>query len=380
MNAAFAAIVKLIDRHVLFQCLQTFMMALCAFVGLLLLQNVYDNLKDLVEFGAGPWEILRYYVVLLPGYLPSVLPLVFMISILFSLGQLHRNSEITAMRACGLGMWRITRSLWLLGALLTASLFALNSKLVPWSVEQARLIWDNYTFARELESRGADQVGLVRALAYNDFGSGRLWFINRFSEYNFRAYGVTVSQLDKEGREATRTMASEGYYDEVAGHWVLMAGRILSFDAASGEPVSSIPFVKRSFEELREDPKLMQLREKRAKDLSLLELRSVLASMPPNGDPERNAYLVRYYSMAASPLICLVIVGIAVPFATSGVRVNPMVGTSKAMGLFFAYYALSNIATTLGSQGRIAPLLAAALPPASAALLALWLARRSRFA
>ena len=56
-------------------------MALCAFIGLLLLQNVYDNLKDLIDFGAGIGEIIYYYAVLLPSYLPTILPLVFMISI-----------------------------------------------------------------------------------------------------------------------------------------------------------------------------------------------------------------------------------------------------------------------------------------------------------
>ncbi|MFA5257457.1 MAG: LptF/LptG family permease [Opitutales bacterium] len=370
---------KLIDRHVLYQCLQTFAMALCAFIGLLLLQNVYDNLKDLVEMGAGAADILLYYAVLLPSYLPTILPLVFIIAILFSLGQLHRNSEIVAMRACGLSLWRITRSIWALGLVLAVALFALNARIVPWSVEQARAIWDNYSYTRDLKTRSADEVGIVRALAFNNFKDNRLWFINRFSQYNFRAYGVSVSELDGRQRERMRVVANEGYFDEVAHCWVLQHGRIVAFDPVSQDVVRSTPFERKVFEDLTDDPLMMQLREKRPKDLSFNELRLVLANMPTEGDPDRASYLVRYYSVAASPLICLIVVGLGVPFAVSGVRVNPMVGISKAMGLFFAYFALSSIASTLGSQGSIPPMLAAGLPPACAAVTALWLARRARF-
>jgi lipopolysaccharide export system permease protein len=135
-----------------------------------------------------------------------------------------------------------------------------------------------------------------------------------------------------------------------------------------------------AFSQLSEAPITMQLREKKAKDLSFNELRTVLASIPTTGDPDRNGYLVRYYAMAASPLICLIVVGISVPFAVSGVRVNPMVGISKATGIFFGYYALASIATMLGTQGQIPPLVAALLPPMCAAVLAVWLAFRARFA
>lgn len=371
---------NLIDRHVLSECLKTFAMALCAFVGLLLLQNVYDNLKDLIDMGVGWRSILYYYGVLLPSYLPTVLPLVFMISILFSLGQLHRNSEIVAMRACGLGLWKITRSIWVLGAALSLALFVLNAKIVPWSVEESRSIWDGYSYSTQLKTKSADEVGVVNSLAFNNFKDKRLWFVNRFSKYSGRAWGVMVSQLGDHNAEVMRVMASEGRFDAARGHWILLKGRVISFDRESQEIVRSVPFEEREFDDFTETPITMQLREKRAKDLSMSEVSTVLSTIPPTGDPDRPQYLVRYYSMGLSPLICLIVVGISVPFAVTGVRVNPLIGLSKAMGLFFAYYALASIATMMGGQGRMSPLAAAALPPACAAVLALWLAWRARFA
>ena len=371
---------KLIDRHVLFQCLQTFFMALCAFIGLLLLQNVYNNLKDLIDMDAGPLGILYYYAVLLPSYLPTILPLLFMIAILFSLGQLHRNSEIVAMRACGLSIWRIARSIWLTGVVLAVSLFVLNASIVPWSVEKSHEIWDGYSIAKQLKNnKSEDEIGLVHDLAFNNFHKNRIWFINRYSRYKQRAYGIMVSQLNDQHGELKRILANEGFYDIDTGCWVFLHGRMVSFDPETQDVVRSLPFERLEANELTETPLVMQLREKQAKDLSFNELRAVLKSLPPHGDPDRDGYLVRYYTMAASPLICLIVVGISVPFAVSGVRVNPMVGISKSMGIFFAYYAISSISTMLGAKGHIPPLGAALFPPFCAALLAVWLAFRARF-
>ncbi len=370
---------KIVDRHVLAQCLQTFALALCAFVGLLLLQNVYDNLKDLIDYGAGMGGILHYYAVLLPSYLPTILPIVFMIAVILSLGRLHQQNEIIAMRACGLDLWSITRSIWWLALLLTALMFVLNAKVVPWSVERSREIWDGYSYASQIREQGTEDVGIVRSLAYNDYQSRRLWFFNRFSKYNNRAWGITISQLDAQGREKSRIYANEGHYDEQAACWVLSKGRIVSFGQGGGDIVRSVPFGTQAFAELAEHPQLMLLRQKRAKDLSFNELHDVLAHMPLRGDPDRRGFLVRYYSMAASPLICLVAVGLAVPFAVTGVRVNPMVGLSKSLGLFLLYFAIASVCTALGSQGKVEPLTAVLLPPTCAAALALVLYRRAKF-
>jgi lipopolysaccharide export system permease protein len=71
---------------------------------------------------------------------------------------------------------------------------------------------------------------------------------------------------------------------------------------------------------------------------------------------------VRYYGLLADTLGPLIILAIAVPFAVSGVRVSPVVGVSKSIGLFFAYYLLTTLASMLGGKGYMDPLWAACLP------------------
>ena len=89
-------------------------------------------------------------------------------------------------------------------------------------------------------------------------------------------------------------------------------------------------------------------------------------------------YAVRYYGLIADVLGPLIVIAIAIPFAVAGVRVNPVVGVSKSIGLFFLYYVLTSFATTLGAKGYVAPVVAAWLPHGSMAVVAIWFFARLR--
>ena len=145
------------DRYIFSEWVKTFALAMGLTLGLLLMEDMYDDLPDLLAYGANIGDVAWYYRVLLPSFLPIVLPLALMISVLFSLGNLHRNNEIIAMRACGLSLYKLTRSLWTMVIVFTFLLFYLNAQLVPWSVEQSRKIWDNYAFAEQLTKKNEEK-------------------------------------------------------------------------------------------------------------------------------------------------------------------------------------------------------------------------------
>jgi lipopolysaccharide export system permease protein len=94
----------------------------------------------------------------------------------------------------------------------------------------------------------------------------------------------------------------------------------------------------------------------------LFELRRVIAHHRETGSPKLLAYELRYASLLAESLMPLVIIAFAVPFAVAGVRVNPAVGVSKALGLFVVYFVAMRLGLVLGGRGVLAPVLAAGLP------------------
>ncbi len=369
----------LLDRYIFREWLKVFLLSLGATAGILLLEDMYNHLDDLISYGATGAQIGRYYLLLVPSLLPAVLPLSLLISVLFILGVLHRNNELTAMRAAGLDLFKITRSLWFAGALVALLLLYLNGDLVPRSILARREWEDSMRFAAEARRASAKDVGIVNQLGFDNRKDRRLWFMNRFSERTFQGFGVCVYQMDANGREVTRIVAREGYYDDApdARHWVMIEGRELAFDNA-GSPTRSMPFKKKAYPNLTEEPRLMKTLLKRPVDLSLFELREVLSKIEPQHNERLRAYEVRYHGIIASPFACIVVVGIAIPFAVAGVRSNPMVGVSKSAGLFFAYYVIANVFNLLGAQGHIPTIAAAWAPNVCMLSLAIWLFSRVR--
>lgn len=352
----------LLDRYILREWLKILGLILCATMGLLLMQALYDNFRDLIEVGAGTRDMLLYYAVLMPSYFSVVLPLALLLSLLFVLGKLHRNNEIMAIRAAGMNIFSTTRSLWIACMVLCGVSLLLNARVVPWSVEKSRRLLENFQLRADERKGSSGSLGLVTSVAFDNHRANRMWYINRYGRFSQKAYGVTVSELDAKRREKTRIMAREATYDAAKKNWTFRDGREVWFDVEAGEVMRSVAFKEKTVFHFNEDPSLMLLIDRRPSDLSFFELARIVDYFSAEDNPKVTRYAVRYYNLLADTLGPLIILAIAIPFAVSGVRVSPVVGVSKSIGLFFVYYLLTNTASLLGGKGYIDPVWAACLP------------------
>jgi lipopolysaccharide export system permease protein len=371
--------VNTFDRHLLREWLQILALFLVAFCGLLFVQICYDDFRDMLDAGIGLSEFARYMLITLPSFLGVVLPLALLLSLLYALTKLHRANEFTAMRTAGIGFLRLTTPIWLVGVVACGAVWWLNSTIVPWSVEQSRQFDAELQFRKQARILPPDRVGAVYSVAFEDPDARRMWFFNRYRQASpERAYGVSVSELDEHGREVRRLVAAEAWYDAGRRGWVFQAGRDLRFDAETGDQAGSEPFVDRFEPGYHEDPRLMLLTDRRPRDLSFFELHRLIRYFSKEGNSKDVPYAIRYYSIIADTLEPLIIIAIAIPFAVAGVRVNPAVGVSKAIGLFLLYYIFVNVATALAVKQWVDPLAAAWLPNAGMAVLAAFFLLRLR--
>lgn len=352
--------------------LQILGLVLLVTLGLLLVQIMYDDFRTLRELGASTTDFSMYFVVTLPSFLAVVLPLALLVSVMFVLGKLHRANEFIALRAAGVGFMRITAPIWVVGVLACGLSWYLNASVVPWSVEESRTIKDNLQFRAESKTRPPDRIGASTSVAFDNQKSGHMWFFNRYSRFTGRGYGVTVSELDGARREVGRLMAAQAWPDASRGGWVFRDGRKLVFDETTGETLSSTPFGEMHMANYDEDPELMLLIDRRPKDLSFFELKRLVEFLTAENSPKVTAYAVQYHGLIADTLGPLIVIAIAIPFAISGVRVNPAVGVSKSIGLFFLYYIFLNIASSLATKHWVEPEVAAWLPNIGMIGLAVW--------
>lgn len=352
-------------------------LVVCATIGLLLVQVLYDDFREMRDLGARGIDLWMYVVVTVPSYLALVLPLALLVSLMYVLGKLHRANELTALRAAGVGLNRITAPVWLIGVLACGLSWWLNTRVVPWSIDESAALKDNLLFRKESGLLSPDRVGAVYSVGFDNPAARRMWFFNRYSQFVRRGYGVSVSMLDESRRERTRLVASEAAFDAERG-WIFKKGRELTFRPETGELESSVPFAERVEPGFREDPSLMLLIDRRPKDLSLPQLQRLIDYFAVQASPKGTPYAVRYFSLIADTLSPLIVIAIAIPFAVTGVRVNPAVGVSKSIGLFFLYYILSNVASSLAAKQIIDPVTAAWVPNVGMLAIAGWFFVRMR--
>jgi lipopolysaccharide export system permease protein len=241
-------------------------------------------------------------------------------------------------------------------------MFFLNTTVVPWSVETSRAMLDSFALLQQARTHSSSNTEINRVVTFDNQRQRRLWFFNSYNRHIDRAYGVTVSELDTRRHEKTRIMAREARYDREKRGWTFSDGREEWFDPETGDLTRTVPFIEKIVPYFSENPDLMLAFDLKPNDLSFFQLRTIIDYFTVEENPKVTIYAVRYFGLLSDTLAPLIVIALAIPFAVSGVRVNPAVGVSKSIGLFLIYFILLKAANAMGDRGAIDPLTAAWVP------------------
>ncbi len=103
-----------IDRYVLKEIGQLFLLILFVLTFVLLMGKLLQLVDLIINKGLGPIDIVRLVLYLLPTFLIFTLPISFLTAILIGIGRLSADNELTAIKAAGIGLFRL---LWPVGTL-----------------------------------------------------------------------------------------------------------------------------------------------------------------------------------------------------------------------------------------------------------------------
>lgn len=348
----------LIDRYIFKEWLKVLCITMMLILGILMLEDMYRNLKTFLEHGASFGTLLLYYSYVIPNCLCTVLPISFFISVLYLLNDMQAHNEVVALRASGMTVFQITRSLWIAAVMLMFFMGIFNAFVLPYASDKMQSILKKIEYDYQIKQGGSrEQLGMQWHLCLHNEKAGHLWHIRTFSLYTLRGNHVTLS-LTENGREVERIEAKDVAYE--AGKWKFYKGKRWLFSQEAFVPKRFIPFENWELQ-CEETPQLMSYLYKPVKYLGAGELKRIIEFVPED-NPRFLEHRIKYFSILSSPLICLMVVLLAIPFSLSGVRTNPMVGVSKAASLFFVYYVVGSIGKMLGTQNTLSPWVAAWFP------------------
>ncbi|MDB4470746.1 LptF/LptG family permease, partial [Deltaproteobacteria bacterium] len=216
---------KILNRFLLQHFLRILLLSCGAFIGIYLLIDFLEKIGDFIDHKATAGDYLIYMFNSVPVIFVQILPLAILMSVVLTLGTLGRTNEITAMRACGFGLWRIVRPLMLLAIGLSLLLLSLNEFVVPLNTKALNELL-------EVKLQGKQQLTISRdEIWYRD--SDRIINILLANPIKKRLQGVTIFHIDSNSRIYQRLESPRLKYSD--GSWHARELTVRTFDPLTGD-------------------------------------------------------------------------------------------------------------------------------------------------
>jgi LPS export ABC transporter permease LptG/LPS export ABC transporter permease LptF len=352
----------LLDEYVMRSYASNFILSLLAFIVLLVVFSFFELIGDIVR-NQTPFIIVGEYLVnLVPYIVYTVTPLCSLLAVLITFGNLNRTSELTAMKATGISLYRVVTPVFVVAAIIGAALFAFDQSYLPEANRrqqelraeikhkpaQTFLNPDRQWISGPTDKSGAPaRIFYYQAFQYLDPEHSTF---DKLTVFEFDPHTFTLVR---------RIFASTVHWDPSVNRWIFDNGWQRTFN---GETIASYqPFTVATFPEIAEQPAYFKKEDKPSDEMSYGELSNYIADLKQSGF-DTVLFRVQLDSKIAYPVITLVMAVLAVPFALTMGKHGSRAGIAIAIGFAIGYWIVSGIFSSLGDVNKLPPLLAAWSP------------------
>jgi lipopolysaccharide export system permease protein len=374
---------RLLDRYLLRELLVPLGYCLCGFMLFWISSDLFVTLGDFQRKGLVARDIAEYYLVVLPDFLVLVLPIALLLAMLYALTNHARHQELTAIRAAGVSLWRISLPYLGVGFLASLALFAVNEFWVPSSDDRAKAILKRHQ-APDPHAPGRNEY---RNHCFDNTRDGRRWRIGVYNSRTGEMIEPLVYPSERAGSKRWELRAERAR--RIDGVWTFYNAQAFKEAADANSPpvpslrtnVLAVPEFTETPEEINSEIKIldtMTLRSAKKADVPIKDLVNYLQLHPHPSRSDQYWLYTKLEGRLAAPWTCVVVVLIAIPFGAAGGRRNVFVGVASSIVICFIYFVLLQLGLWLGTSGRLPAWLAAWFPNLAFGLAGLWMTARVR--
>lgn len=345
-----------------------------AFLALFYFIDAVDELSDVGSNGYGLLAAALYCLLLLPGHLYEVSPIAVLIGTIYALSRLAQSSEYTILRTGGLGPGRALSLLAGLGLAFAALTYLTGDFVVPYAERQATQLKATLAGGIRLGRTGA----WLKDHATTPDGE-RNYSINVGAAGPGSAlHDVRIFEFDADGRLLRRVAAATADVTR-ASTWTLHDATVTRWiDAGAASQAPERKFARLDWPTTL-SAGVVAAAVQPLTNMSTVELFRYIGHLADN-EQAAQRYQIQFWKRALYPFACLVMVGLALPFAYLHARAGG-VGLKVFGGIMLgiSFVLLNNLAGHLGLLRNWTPWMVAATPSALYLLLSLaafsWLVR-----
>jgi LPS export ABC transporter permease LptF/LPS export ABC transporter permease LptG len=366
---------RILTRYILREVTSHAIIGAAIFTFVLFTRDLGRILELVVRASAPLPSVAAIFLYTVPLALTYTIPMSVLVGILIGLSRLAADSEITAMRASGMGVWDFGRVLAIFVAAAWGLALVNGLYLAPWSLASLSRLEDQLKGSQvsfEVQPRvfyeGFPKVVLYVQDVHSAQGAA-VWkgvFLADITDASnpritLAQQGILVAEgQDRLHLHLTNGSTHESYPKEADKY------QISTFHE------TDIPIELPSSETKTEE-------QVPVKAVGTWALRDRAASVDA---VSARWYLIEFHSRFALPTACLVLAMVGIPLGLSSKKSGKSGGFVLTIVLVFVYYFVSLIGVSLAKQGRLNPAIGAWLANIvffAAALFLLWQAERRPF-
>lgn len=354
--------IAILDKYLLKQIIIMFLMGVFIFSTIIFASDTFITLiKQISQFGI-PFKVAFIMILLnLPSVIVLSIPMGVLLATVMVLNKLSLSSEITVMRACGIGLNRIAKPIFIFAVIMSLSTFIINESVAPIMSKQSK---DLALWALGQKNIPDEKENFV----FKELGDN--WYLRRlfYVGYSHKKTLYNVTVLDNSKPGTIQVLQAREGKTSPAG-WVFNKGAIYTMDD-DGQVLNTTLFDTSTVQFGLDLSK--ELNKNLANEMNFVKLSKYIKS-PQITEEERRAFTVQLFDKLALPLATVVFVLLGVPLAITPPRVRYNRGFLFSILIIFAFYVLRALSISFGNAGTINPILAAWLPDLILALWGAWL-------
>ena len=361
-----------VDTYVLSTFLFYFAVWLAAFVVLAHIFIFFDLLGDYMSHAIALPKVISYHIFLTPKLIYDSAAMAVLAAVLVTFAVMSKNNEVTAMKACGVSLYRLSVPVIIAAGLVSGALFLFDQYYIP----QCNRIQESL-------------LAEIKGRPPQTFLNPNRKFVNGQDPrkpriYNFKYYdptqnvmvGVNVYELAESPFRLVRHVNAESArWEPSIKSWVFQNGWVRDFSGVESKDYRT--FQATTFPEVVERPSYFLVEEKQEKQLNFQELERYIRDLQQSGFNTVRLQ-VQYHKKFSVPMFALVIGLLAVPFSFMTGSRGAMAGVGASLGIALAYFALGRLFEEVGNVNQLPAILAAWSPVAVFALAGTYLFGRMR--
>jgi len=339
---------KILDRYLIKQFLQTVFFGLLAFTAIFIVIDAMENLDDFLDQNVGTFKILYYYFVFSPEMIKLMMPVAVLFGALFTAGKSANLSELTAMRASGVSLYRFMTPFIITTLIISILSIYFGGYIVPMA-NKTKVYIEQVYLKKGLEYSGSN-------IFFQD-SQKRIVSIGFFDNNTFRANRVSIQDFNPGNitKMTGRIDAQLLQYDTLSGNWLALKGVQRTFN---NEQESASYFDSLRLNDLYFKPADLTEKQRKPQEMNLTELSNLIDSQERAGN-DPTGTLLEYHSRFAFAMTSLVIVLFGLPISTGKRRSGMAVQVGLNILIAFIFLVFMKVSQAFGKNGALDPVFTA---------------------